>query len=414
MTYSDRIENLSTIRVYARSFCVEGFKDRKGKYKEKKSPESYNNARRRMENWFQGEAFTSVFDEQRKRFHIQLDARNYNHNPLNAVFRAKTFTNKSIFLRFTALDVLSDGKPHRCADLISDIQNCWQHYDAGLSLTIDVIRKQLKEFESLGILKSSKSGRDVYYSLSSDKLDRESWRDALAFYSEAGTLSIVGSYLTDVLPCASELFTFKHHYMHHILDSEVLLAAVEAIAAGRRIRTTFYRVENDQERCFTWTLSPIEVRMSAGTGRRWLISLKQDDARKWHYEAIRLDDIVSIGLEKDPVNPKVVKHYRQWLNAHLWGVTCRELDKIVTVEMLIRTTPEDMQVLARLEREKRCGSVTKVDKLTRLFRAEVCSAEEMAPWLMSFTGYIVSLTSSDKSFEHKFWEEVRNLRALYT
>lgn len=414
MTYSDKIETLDTIRVYARSFCVEGFKDRKGKYKEKKSPESYNNARRRMENWLQGEAFTSVFDAQGKRFHIQLDARNYAHNPLNAVFRAKTFSNKSIFLRFTTIDLLSDGKPHRCVDLISDIQTCWQHYDDNLLLNADVIRKQLKIYEDLGILKSTRFGRDVYYRLSTDDIDREAWYDALAFYSEAGTLSIVGAYLTDVFPSASEVFTFKHHYMHHILDSEVLLAAVEAIGSGRRIKTTFYRVENGQERQFTWTLFPIEVRMSAGTGRRWLISLKQDAARKWQYEAIRLDDIVNINLEKEPVNPKIVKHYRQWLNAHLWGVTCRELDKLVTVEMKIRTTPGDTQVLERLEREKRCGSVTTLDELTRLFRAEVCNAEEMAPWLMSFTGYIESLTCSDKTFEHKFWEEVRTLRALYT
>lgn len=410
MTYSDRIDKLDTIRAYARSFCVEGFKYRTD-YKEK-SPENYNNARRRMENWL-GEAFAAVFDEQGKRFHIQLDSRDYSPNPLNAVFRAKTFTNKNIFLCFTLLDLLADKARHKTSELITNAQKCWKLYADEWSLTPDTIRHQLKDFEDLGILCAHKAGRDKYYSISEDEIDRAAWHDALAFYSEAGILSIIGAFLSDKFEVVPEAFTFKHHYIHHILDSEVLLAALEAIAENRRIQAKFLRKEGNEEKKPVWELCPIEIRVSASTGRHWLISLVSDPVTTWRYEAIRLDDILTITIKKDKVDPQTVAKYREHLNAHLWGVTCRDLNCLVKVEMTIRDTSQNSYILLRLERERRCGRVTRVDDFTRHFEAEVCDAEEMAPWLMSFTGYIESLTCSNKAFEKRFWDEVRGLVQLY-
>ncbi|MBR4986042.1 MAG: WYL domain-containing protein [Proteobacteria bacterium] len=415
MTYADRIEKLDTIRAYARSFCVQGFKNRQDDY-QKKSPESYNNARRRMLNWLGDETFASVFDERSKgkRFHVQFDCRNCCHNPLNAVFGSKIFTNKNIFLYFTILDLLSDGVPHKCTDLISQSQACWKRYAEEWSLTPDIIRKQLNDFEAIGLLIGSRVGRDKYYSLTHATCDISAWKNALAFYSEVGTLSIVGTYLTHKYRIDPNIFIFKHHYIHHILDSEVLLAAVEAISEQKRIRAKFYRDIAGHDKLLVWTLCPLEIRVSVGTGRRWLLALAEDSKDVWRYEAIRLDDIVSITPVKTPIDREAVERNHAWLKSHLWGVTCRDLQHFVTVEMTVSTSPEEAHVLERLEREKRCGSVMSLGPYRRYFRIEVCDAEEMAPWLMSFTGYIEKLTCSDKAFERKFWEELRKLSELYT
>ena len=109
-------------------------------------------------------------------------------------------------------------------------------FDADRIPDESTIRKKLKEYENLGIIKGVKRGREKIYELSKDDVDMEAWKDAIDFFSEAWPLGVVGSYLKDNYEEASEsVFRFKHHYILQALDSEVLYACMLAIGEHRSV-----------------------------------------------------------------------------------------------------------------------------------------------------------------------------------
>ena len=75
---------------------------------------------------------------------------------------------------------------------------------------------------------------------------------------------------------------------------------------------------------------------------------------------------------------------------------------------------ENEQFIAdRLQREKRCGSVTQLDDTHWCFSADVYYAVEMLPWLRTFTGRITDLRCTDKLVEKRFWNDFHELDIIY-
>ena len=79
----------------------------------------------------------------------------------------------------------------------------------------------------------------------------------------------------------------------------------------------------------------------------------------------------------------------------------------------MRYGEDEEYIHRRLEREKRCGRVEKIDEHTSRFSADVYDAEEMIPWIRTFICRIVSLEFSDKELETRFKNDLRATYALY-
>ena len=69
--------------------------------------------------------------------------------------------------------------------------------------------------------------------------------------------------------------------------------------------------------------------------------------------------------------------------------------------------------MERLQREKRCGKVEKLDERTWRFSADVFDAGEMLPWLRTFIGRIVRLESTNGSAVRRFDEDLAEMEKLY-
>ena len=93
------------------------------------------------------------------------------------------------------------------------------------------LRKKLKEYEELGLVVSEKQGKQLLYRLNDSSVNLREWEAAILFFSEVDPLGVVGSYLLDRLPIAREFpyFGFKHHYILHALESEVLYTILEVL-----------------------------------------------------------------------------------------------------------------------------------------------------------------------------------------
>jgi hypothetical protein len=97
VAYSELIKNFERVRDYMRQFYVYGFKSR-GEY-DAKSARSYDNERRRIENWL-GDYMAFRQDTAGKNIFLSVDSRAIPHNPLYNAFEAKSFTDGDITFHF--------------------------------------------------------------------------------------------------------------------------------------------------------------------------------------------------------------------------------------------------------------------------------------------------------------------------
>ena len=221
MAYSELVKSFERIRNYMREFYVYGFKSR-DEYG-MKSARSYDNERRRIESWL-GDYMSFHQEPSGKKVFLSMDSRRIPCNPLYKAFKAKSFTDKDITLHFYILDILADGSALSSKEIVDRINdNYLSHFNGNFSLDESTVRKKLKEYEDIGLLQSEKIGREVIYRRTDNTaIDLESWADALAYYSEADPLGVVGFFLLDRLKHTEDTFRFKHHYILHALDSDVL------------------------------------------------------------------------------------------------------------------------------------------------------------------------------------------------
>lgn len=406
MAYSELIKNFDRIRDYMRQFYVYGFRSREEFGK--KSGRSYDNERRRIESWL-GRFMGFRRNPEGKQVFLSVDSRSIPANPLHSAFKAKSFTDLDVTLHFYILDLLLDG-PRTAGELLDGI--CREYltvFDSPVQPDISTLRKKLKEYTALGLLRRETRGREVVYALAEDPVDLARWADALAFASEADPMGVVGSFLLDRLGDRPDRFRFKHHYLLHTLDARVMLPLLEAIGARRSVRIVNFSPRSRGTAMLHWVL-PLRIRISTQDGRQYLMC--------YHYSfrkmmCFRLDYIQSVELWTDEPRWEALMarcgQYRQ----HLWGTSGGAGRSIDHFEMVLRYGPGEDYIPQRLEREKRTGTVEDLGGGRLRFTADVYDASELMPWVRTFLGRIEKLECSNPAVTARFRETLRELYDMY-
>jgi hypothetical protein len=389
-----------------RDFYVYGFKSR-GEYN-LKSARSYDNEKRRIESWL-GEYMSFRQDENGKTVFLTVDTRGVPHNPLYKAFKAGSFTDNDITLHFYILDLLADGETLTVRQIVDRISGDYlSHFEAGTELDESTVRKKLKEYEQLGLLESTKIGKELAFRRTRDCIDLPAWQEAIDFFSEADPLGVIGSYLLDKFGAEEEFFSYKHHYLLHALDSEVLYELLAAIREHRRVDLSVFVARRKDLR--EHSVLPVKIFVSTQTGRRYLLA--------YHYRLkrlmfFRMDNIrrVKAGAEEEQWNTYI--GYYEKLKENLWGVSLDESCTPDHIEMTVHIGEGQGYILERLEREKRCGRIEAIDEYTYKYVADVFDASEMVPWLRTFIGRVVKLECSSKTAEARFYEDLDAMLKLY-
>ena len=406
MAYSELMKSFDRIRDYMRDFYVFGFK-RREEY-DAKSARSYDNERRRIESLL-GEYMAFRQESDGKRVFISIDSRNIIRNPLYNAFKAKSFTAKDIMLHFFILDMLSDGSACTVSELVERLENEYlSAFDAPPSFDDSTVRLKLREYELLGLLTAQKQSRELRYRRSTDKVPLSGWAEALSFYSEEDALGVVGVYLLDKLEDNPEHFRFKHHYILHALESEVLFQLLCAITEKRCVEISIFNPRRGK--ASTQMVTPLKIYVSTQGGRRYLLAQAYSGRRLKLY---RLDSIKTVKLLTPDEEYESHAVQAQHFAAHLWGVSPgnnRSLDHVV---MTVFAGQEEGYIPQRLEREKRCGRVENLGDGLYRFSAEVYDASEMLPWLRTFIGRIVSLECSNAQVKELFLSDLREMESIY-
>ena len=436
MAYSELVKDINKVRSFIRDFYVFGFYSRE-EYAAlyQISPRSYDNERRRIESWMQ-EYLRFYQNSSGKKVFLSVDGSTILHNPLYRAFKAKSFTANDALLHFCLMDLFSDGQMIELAQ-VEDL--LWDRYadmfsEKGLP-DMKTIRLKLEDLAHLGLLIKTKEKRSVKYQLSTDAVDLTMpgiW-NALSFFSEEAPLGIIGSFLLDKNSEQAgypQFFRFRHHYLVQAVDSEILCELLLAIDERRRI---LMRVDSAFQGSMQHITLPLKIFVSTETGREYLLSGNEETMR---FYFTRLDRIVWVKQrEVSPLRDQMMEQFHIQ-KQHLWGVSFGSLEEVlppVHFEMEISVKESEEHIVRRLEREKRGGTVVKLEpvyirdadtalniydtascekKDRYLFSIDVYDPKEMLPWICTFTGRILRLQCDDGEVIRKYQDYLTHISAF--
>lgn len=404
MAYNELIKSFERVRAYMREFYVYGFKSRT-EY-DAKSARSYDDERRRLESWL-GDYMRFAQTPEGKNVFLSVDSRVTRKNPLYKAWKAKSFTDGDITLHFAIFDILY--KPEIKKTLAELIEAIDELLSSSITFDESTLRKKLKEYAEEGIIQIEKEGRRVLYSRSADT-DISSLSDIIDFSSEVAPCGVIGSFLQDKQQEHSELFSFKHHYITSAMDSEVTATLFDAIRSHRYI--TIDNLGKYSKEAKTIRLVPLKIYISAQNGRQNLLAYHEKANRLNSY---RLDYMSNVRIE-DEICEKfdALRAALAKAENHMWGVNCKwNVKRVEHVEFEIRIEDDEQFIVRRLEREKRCGRVEKIDDNHYRYVAEVFDSTEMLPWIRTFISRITKMNFSNRNAENKFKADIQEMYRMY-
>lgn len=414
MAYSELIKNLDTLRTYIRSFYIYGFKSR-DKFTGK-STRTYDDEKRRLENYLDG-YMTFRPDENGKVNFVSIDSRHTPHNPLYKLFKAKSFTAMDISLHFMVMDILAGAEKKSLNQILDEINSV---YLDGFSSEVvpeeSTLRKKLKEYEELGLIKSEKDGKTMLY-CRTPLSDLSGLEDVLNFFSETDSCGVIGNFLFDKLPKEAqqegEIFQYKHHYITSTIESDFVEQVFQAIREHRYLTIEQKRSEDD--RTFPNEVIPLMIYQSTQGGRMYLMAYRP---RGKYFLALRFDYIV--GMETGGVYEGFEQKRAEFeeLRNHIWGVALKQNKKhndTTTVHVTFRITfsEEEKFIYQRLLREKRSGTVTLLDDNNAQFDVDVYDPQEIIPWVRTFICRITFFDCTDKYIVRRFYGDIRKMNRMY-
>lgn len=405
MAYSELIKDFSNIREYMSQFYIYGFKSR-NEYKFK-SVRSYDNERRRIESWL-GSYMSFHQDSGGKNVFIAVDSRAASHNPLYNAFKAKSFTDNDIMLHFYILDILCGDISKSTKEIANEIAYNYLSMFMDYQLDESTIRKKLKEYEKLGVLKSEKKGKELFFSRNTDIIDLELWKDAVSFFSEENVLGVAGSYILDKYNNKPNYFAFKHHYILYALESEILYSLLIAIKEKRAV--VIEVCSGRSHALFKHRILPMKIYISTQGGRQYLLAYHYKLRRFIFY---RTDNIRKVALKEIDDYFDIHLNHAEKFKKNLWGVSAGKANHTEHIEMTLYFNDNEKYIIDRLNREKRCGKVTEIDNNHCMFSADVYDAEEMMPWIRSFIGRITKLECSNQIVVNRFNSDLEKMRNMY-
>ena len=405
MAYKELIKNFDKIRDYMREFYVYGFKSRDEYHQ--KSSRSYDDERRRVESWLDGYmGFRNTAEG--KNVFISVDSRQTAHNPLYQAWKAKSFTDRDITLHFILFDILYNAQTALTFSEIAEkiYSDYLSHFTEQINYDDSTVRKKLKEYTEEGLIITEKRGKTLLYRRSSVCCDFPS--DAADFFSEIMPCGVIGSFILDQTGSNSR-FSFKHHYITHAIDSEILFSLFSAMR--NKCETEIKNLSRKSNEPKIIKIIPLRILMSVQSGRQYLIAYRRNTRR---IISFRIDYILSVRKLNQTPDFDELRSKLDGMQKLMWGVSTQGgSGRTETVEFTLKYHDDETYIVQRLLREKRCGTVELLDGNKCRFYAEVYDSNELLPWIRTFICRIVEIRFSNIQVENKFRADLEEMYRMY-
>ena len=406
--FSELIKNFDKTRDYIRDFFIYGFKVRNeftGK-----SSRTYDDEKRRAESWL-GDIFRYDNTRRGKQVSITVDSGHISENPLYSAYYSKSFTDNDIKLHFMLMDIL-DGKSLNVREITESLNSTY-----GQLFDEQTVRNKLKEYVSEGIIRSEKKGRSDIFTLSPDTAESffsqyEGLEDAVKFFSESPEFGIVGNSILKTAGLANDIFLNKHNYIVHTLEDTVLLDLLKIMEEKRlAVITNFGRGGKATETEGV----PLKIYSSSQTGRRYVVLYLPKYKR---FNSFRLDYIKNVKPldvygRYDEISESLTRCEEKCFGVSFGERSGEGAGGFFRMTLRINEKTEGF-VLERLEREKRCGNIRKIDNDLFEYTSEVFDINEMMSWVKTFIGRIVSVESTNKRITDKLYRDIARMKRIYS
>ncbi len=408
MAYSELIKNFEKIREYMRQFYVYGFKSR-SEYSEK-SARSYDDEKRRIESWL-GDHMRFERSAEGKNVFLSVDSRVIRSNPFYRAWKTKSFTDGDITLHFLLFDILHSAETRlTLAEILDEIGYYLEKFEHPLEFDESTVRKKLKEYVGDGIIISEKEGKRVYYRRSPDT-DISGLFDMISFFSEVMPCGVIGSFVLDKLEPSPFIFGFKHHYINSAFDSGVLVELFSAMEKKCYITAEYHAKRRAESAHLSIRILPLKILISAQNGRQYLLGYRENTSRISTY---RLDHLSDIKLCEISPHFDSLRQILLCIEPHMWGVNCHfDLSLLKHMEFEVEADEKEDYIVNRLEREKRCGRVEKLDERHYRYSADVFDESELIPWIRTFITRITKISFDDKRLEESFRQDIYEMYRMY-
>ena len=400
--YSELIKNFGRIRDYMREFFVFGFKTRNDF--NRKSKRTYDNERRRIENYL-GDITKWEYGDGGKKVFISVDSSKIPVNPFYKAYKSKSFTDNDVILHFLILDILTSND-NLTLDEITDIIN------ARVETLFDpqTVRNKLKEYTEYGIINATKEKKAHYYSLNKCYFeDFDIPKDAINFFSEVAPFGVIGSYINDKIDNKNTRFQYKHNFIVNTLEDNILLDIITAIKQQKRIIIENYSHRDNSANNFN--ILPLIIYVSVQTGRRYLIAQGKG---KYRFSVYRLDYIKNVKiLEKDEQFNQLKQTLESCFETSFSTALIKEgKPEHFEMTLFINEKTEDY-IINRLEREGRGGKVEKLRRNIYKYTNDIFDTNELTTWIKTFIGRVVELSGDNKKVIDLFYDDVRKMEQMY-
>ena len=245
-----------------------------------------------------------------------------------------------------------------------------------------------------------------------DDIELPDMTDALNFYSEIAPCGVVGSFLLDKQKEKTDSFSFKHHYITSAMDSDVLATLFKAM--HEKCIVTLDNLSRRAEEPRRNRLIPLRILISVQNGRQHLIAYQPDFNV---IKSFRVDYLSNIKIEEPTPRFDELRAELDQMKSKMWGVSSKRRrygeERIEHVEFVVKVADSEEHIVRRLEREKRIGTIEKIDAHTYRFTADVYDTSEMIPWIRTFICRITELHFSNRTLENQFKSDIEEMYRMY-
>ena len=408
-SYNELVKNFEKIRNYMREFYVYGFKNR-DEYN-RKSARSYDNERRRIESLL-GDHMSFVRTPEGKNVFISIDSRVSQHNPFYKALKAKSFTDGDITLHFILFDILySPEVILSLPEILQQIDGYLSVFENPMVFDESTVRKKLKEYMAQGLIVSQKDGRKLLYHRAKDT-DLPRITDALNFFSEIAPCGAIGSFLLDKQALQEDNFCFKHHYITSAIDSNIAATLFKAMREKRVVTVSNMSRRTNEPR--KNRIIPLRIFISVQNGRQHLIAYHPAFNA---FRSFRMDYLADVKIEEPTPRFDELRAELHKMQPKMWGVMVNaghhRKDCVEHVEFTVKVAEDEGYIVRRLIREKRVGTVEKIDEHAYRFTADVYDINEMIPWIRTFICRITDLHFSNRTLEEQFKNDLKKMYCMY-
>lgn len=412
--FNELIKNYDKIREYLRDFTIYGYKYRSDF--DQKSRRSYDNERRRIENYL-SDYVQKIDSIEGRKICIESGALLFEDNPLFCTWQTKSFTKNDVMLHFLIIDILKTNNEMTAKDLLDKLlQEYLSRFNDIKVLDLMTIRNKLNEYTDIGIIKYDTIGRSKLYSLVTNSVPIENCNIhydllfALKYFQNILPMGILGYFYKELITknIVKPIFSFRHQFFAHTIDDDYVLTLFQTITKQRYITISLKTRDNGMVQSIK--ILPLQIINNLSTGRRYLVAYLH---RKGLYKTYRIDKIVDIALNEQMDRTKNHKAIMEYKLNNSWAVSIKNTKPNEVISMDILVEKSDEHVVNRLKREGRHGTLIHIGNRIYNYSIEISDANEMIPWLRTFIGRIVSFECSNKRVEKCFLEDIQHMYDMY-